>query len=138
MELLTGFSLFRQHLVALTRKNAILTWRNKKTTFLQVFSSLFFIFLIFCIDKAINSRMSSITTYKDVPNPKTIVDFPILPCEDKVLVKLPCYDFVWSGKHYNKINEIVQAIMKNNPGRIIPDHKVWIVMDRSKSSVRNG
>ncbi|KMZ69207.1 ABC transporter A family member 2 [Zostera marina] len=124
MELLTGFALFWQHLKALTRKNVILTWRNKKSALLQVFSSLFFIFLIFCIDRAIKSRMNNTTTYEDVFDPKAIVDPPIPPCEDKFFTKLPCYDFVWSGKDYANVRQIVEAIKKNNPGRTIPDNKV--------------
>merc|ERR1712070_981929 len=50
MELQYGARLMAQQYTALLRKNAILTWRQKRSAFLQLFSSLFFIFLIFCID----------------------------------------------------------------------------------------
>lgn len=68
--------------------------------------------------------MNNTTTYEDVFDPKAIVDPPIPPCEDKFFTKLPCYDFVWSGKDYANVRQIVEAIKKNNPGRTIPDNKV--------------
>ncbi|KAF7124425.1 hypothetical protein RHSIM_Rhsim12G0158000 [Rhododendron simsii] len=53
MELLRGFPLLAQQFRALFRKNLILAWRNKRSTFLQLFSSLFFIFGLFCIQKSL-------------------------------------------------------------------------------------
>lgn len=49
---------------------------------------------------------------------------PIPACEEKFFVKLPCFDFVWSGNESQRITTIVRAIMAKNPGRPIPDSKV--------------
>ncbi|XP_010256707.1 PREDICTED: ABC transporter A family member 2-like isoform X2 [Nelumbo nucifera] len=120
----TGFPLLVQQFRALLKKNLLLSWRNRRATFLQLFSSLFFIFLIFCIDKAIHARFSTTTSYKNVYDPEPVISPPIPPCEDKFYVKLPCFDFVWSGNGSVKIQSIVRRIMANNPGRPIPSSKV--------------
>ncbi|KAF5734706.1 ABC transporter A family member 2-like [Tripterygium wilfordii] len=119
-----GFPLLIQQFTALFKKNFLLSWRNKPATFLQLFSSLFFIFLIFCIQEAIKARYATTTAYKSVTNPKLLAAFPIPPCEEKYYVKLPCFDFVWSGNGSAKVQGIVTAIMDNNPGRPIPSNKV--------------
>ncbi|XP_019082065.1 ABC transporter A family member 2 isoform X4 [Vitis vinifera] len=124
MDLQRGLPLLIQQFGALFKKNFLLSWRNKGATFLQLFSSLFFIFLIFCIGKAIRSRFSSSTEYENVFDPKPLVSLPIPPCEDKFYTKLPCFDFVWSGNGSAKIQSIVNRIMTNNPGRPIPSDKV--------------
>ncbi|KAG9459221.1 hypothetical protein H6P81_003729 [Aristolochia fimbriata] len=123
-QLQTGFPLFRQQFGALTKKNFLLSWRQRRATFTQLFSSLFFIFLIFCIDKAVDSRYSRTTSYRNVFDPEPLVSPPIPPCEDKYFIKSPCYDFVWSGNDAPRILSIVRRIMANNPGREIPDSKV--------------
>ena len=127
MDLQRGLPLLIQQFGALFKKNFLLSWRNKGATFLQLFSSLFFIFLIFCMGKAIRSRFSSSTEYENVFDPKPLVSLPIPPCEDKFYTKLPCFDFVWSGNGSAKIQSIVNRIMTNNPGRPIPSDKVWIL-----------
>lgn len=82
-------------------------------------------FLLFCIQKAIDARFSFTTAFDNVFDPKTLVSFPILPCEDnKFFTKLHCFDFVWSGNDSQRITSIVQKIMDNNPGRPIPSNKV--------------
>ncbi|TYJ98618.1 ABC transporter A family member 2 [Cucumis melo var. makuwa] len=124
MELRSGFPLLLQQYQALLRKNFLLSWRNKRATVLHLFSSLFFIFLIFCIQKAIESRYSSSTALNDVPNPELQPNPSIPPCEDKYFIKLPCYDFVYSGGSSPKVRSIVSAIMAKNPGRSIPASKV--------------
>ncbi|OAY80034.1 ABC transporter A family member 2, partial [Ananas comosus] len=124
MELQSGARLAAQQYLALLRKNAILTWRNKRSAFLQLFSSLFFIFLIFCIDRAVRSRFASTTAYKNVYDPEAVVSPPIPPCEDKFFTKVPCFDFAWSGNSSARVATIVAAIMRNNPGRSIPSDKV--------------
>ncbi|XP_022159340.1 ABC transporter A family member 2-like [Momordica charantia] len=123
MELRSGFPLLLQQFQALFKKNLLLSWRSKWATFLQLFSSLFFIFLIFCIQKAMEARFSSSTAMSDV-HPELQANPPIPPCEDKYYVKLPCYDFVYSGSSSAKVRDIVGAIMANNPGRPIPPNKV--------------
>ncbi|PKA47627.1 ABC transporter A family member 2 [Apostasia shenzhenica] len=124
MELQSGARLFAQQYKALLLKNAILTWRHKRSAILQLFSSLFFIFLIFCIDKSVKSRFSFTTAYDNVFDPKEVVSPPIPSCEEKVYIRKPCFDFVWSGNGSARIRGIVSAIMRNNPGREIPSEKV--------------
>ncbi|XP_018511308.2 ABC transporter A family member 11 isoform X2 [Brassica rapa] len=67
---------------------------------------------------------ASSSAYKNVTDPMLLFSLPILPCEDKFFVKLPCYDFVWSGNNRRRVTDIVSAIMANNPGRPIPTNKV--------------
>ena len=124
MALRRGIPLLIQQFRALFTKNLILSWRSKRSTFLQLFSSLFFLFLIFCIQKAMESRFASTTSFENVFDPKAVVSHPIPPCEDKFYVKLPCYDFVWSGSENPRLRSIVDRIRENNPGRPIPLNKV--------------
>ncbi|KAJ4974684.1 hypothetical protein NE237_007858 [Protea cynaroides] len=119
-----GFPLLIQQYNALLKKNLLLSWRHKKATFMQLFSSLFFIFLIFCVNEAIKYPFSSTTNYSDITDPAPLVSPPILPCEDKFFIKTPCYDFIWSGNGSAMIQSIVSKIMTNNPGRPIPSSKV--------------
>ncbi|KAK9940235.1 hypothetical protein M0R45_016905 [Rubus argutus] len=70
MELQSGFPLLFQQFKALLRKNLWLSWRKKAATFLQLFSSFFFIFLLFCIQKAMIARSGSSTTFKSVTRPR--------------------------------------------------------------------
>ncbi|KAH6797364.1 ATP-binding cassette A2 [Perilla frutescens var. hirtella] len=124
MELRSGFGLLWQQYKALLKKNLLLSCRNKRSTFLQLFSSLFFIALIFFIQKAIESRFTSSSSFKNNVDPKALVAPPIPPCEDKYYTKLPCFDFVWSGNDSPRIREIVGRIRANNPGRPIHEEKV--------------
>ncbi|KAI9086495.1 hypothetical protein K1719_031579 [Acacia pycnantha] len=124
MNLQSGLPLLLHQYTALLKKNFLLSWRNKKATFLQILSPLFFIFLIFAIDKAIQARFSSSKANKRVTNPDTLISPPIIPCEEKFFVRLPCYDFVWSGNGNPKFQTIVNRIMANNPGRPIPASRV--------------
>ncbi|KAL5220999.1 hypothetical protein ABZP36_025712 [Zizania latifolia] len=124
MELLSGAALAWQQYRSLLRKNATLTWRHRRSAALQLLSSLVFIFLIFCIDRAIRSRFSYTTAYRNVPDPEALVAPPIPPCEDKFFVKEPCYDFLWSGGGSARVAGLVEAIRRNNPGRPIPADKV--------------
>ncbi|KAB2055398.1 hypothetical protein E1A91_A11G036400v1 [Gossypium mustelinum] len=119
-----GIGLLYLQFRALLKKNLILSWRSKRSTFLQLFSSLFFIFLIYCIEKATNAQNSNSTAYKVIRDPKPLVAPVISPCEDKFFIKLPCYDFVWSGNESQTVDRIVRAIRENNPGRPIPESKV--------------
>jgi hypothetical protein len=124
MELLSGGALTWQQYRSLLRKNATLTWRHRRSAALQLFSSLVFIFLIFCIDRAVRSRFSSTTAYRNVPDPAALVAPPIPPCEDKFFIKSPCYDFLWSDGGSARVRGLVDAIRRNNPGRPIPADKV--------------
>lgn len=125
-ERITGLRLFGQQCEALLKKNAILSLRNKRATFLQLASSFFFIFLIFVVDKAITAVNRDTTTFKNLfnPEPKAVPGIPA--CEEGYYIKLddgPCYDFLWSGTGPN-VEAIVRNIRERNPGRLIPEAKV--------------
>eukprot|EP01018_Ginkgo_biloba_P024056 Gb_37633 [translate_table: standard] len=124
IELSTGFGLFLQQFRALMKKNVLLSWRNKPAMFLQLASSLFFVFLVFCVDESIKSRYSFTTQYKNIFDPKYELVEGIPACEDGYYIKTPCYDFVWSGNTSSTITTIARNIMVNNPGRVIPSTKV--------------
>ncbi|XP_052174572.1 ABC transporter A family member 2 isoform X2 [Diospyros lotus] len=132
MELQRGLPLLAQQFKALFAKNLLLSWRQKRSTFLQLFSSLFFIFLIFCIQKAIEARYASTTTFDNLFDPEPLSNPPIPPCEDKFYIKLPCFDFVWSGNGSATIRSIVSRILANNPGGPIPTNKVQSFRTRSE------
>ncbi|CAH2043967.1 unnamed protein product [Thlaspi arvense] len=124
MTLRGGLPLLHQQFTALFKKNLLLSWRNKSATCLQLFSSFFFILVIFCIQEAMKANDLTSTRHKNVTDPKALVSPPIPPCEDKLFVRLPCYDFLWSGNQSRRVTDIVSAIMTNNPGRPIPSNKV--------------
>lgn len=126
----SGLALLVQQYRALLRKSLLLSWRNRRATLLQLFSSLVFIFLIFCIQKAIEARFASSSDYKSVADPSPLVSPPIPPCDLKNFVKLPCFDFVWSGNDSARIRSIVAAIRANNPGRPIPSTKVCVIFEQ--------
>ncbi|KFK27923.1 hypothetical protein AALP_AA8G447600 [Arabis alpina] len=119
-----GLPLLYQQFTALFKKNLLLSWRNKRATCLHLFSSFFFIFLIFSIQESSKASEEASTVHRNVTDPKALVSPPIPPCEDKFVVKLPCFDFVWSGNQSRRVSDIVSAIMANNPGRPIPTNKV--------------
>ncbi|XP_073143573.1 ABC transporter A family member 2-like [Henckelia pumila] len=123
MEMLTGFPLLMQQTLALLKKNCILCLRHKKITFIQLFSSIIFMALMFGIKK-INNYSEKHPVMDAVPDPKPVTDLSIPPCEDMFFIKVPCYDFVWSGGQSGRIDTIVSGIMANNPGRPIPFDKV--------------
>ncbi|KAK4842799.1 hypothetical protein QYF36_000224 [Acer negundo] len=131
MNLQRGLPLLHQQYKALFKKNFRLSWRNKQSVLLQLFPSFFFIFLMFCIDKGLNygDDRGSVDSVDRVTDPKPILSPPIPPCEDKLLAKKPCFDFLWTGgggiaNQNQRIQKIVDGIMNNNPGRKIPPHKV--------------
>lgn len=129
MNLQSGFPLLLQQFTALFKKNFWLSWRNKKALFLQLLSPLIFMFLIFAIDRAIHARYSASSAVKSVTDPHSVPAPPIAPCEEEFFIKLPCYDFVWSGNGNPAIKTIVDRIMVNNPGRPILPSKVRITND---------
>ncbi|KAL8130679.1 hypothetical protein V2J09_019834 [Rumex salicifolius] len=124
MVLQKGLALLFQQLKSLLWKNVLLSWRNKRATCLQLFSSFVFLFLLFCVQKAIDVRLSSATYFQNLFDPEPLVFPPIPSCEDKYYIKLPCYDFAWSGSSSDRISQIVDRIRTNNPGRPIPSSKV--------------
>ncbi|KAK7836996.1 abc transporter a family member 2 [Quercus suber] len=118
MNLQRGFPLLWQQYTALLKKNMLLSWRNKRSTFLQLFSSFFFIFLIFCIQKAIQARFASSTAFQRVTDPATLVSPPIPPCEDKFYVKIPCYDFVMSFRTPSDVDTWLMSDPMRCPGAL--------------------
>ncbi|EEF52143.1 abc transporter, putative [Ricinus communis] len=124
MELQRGIALLNQQFKSLFYKNIILSWRNKRATVIQLFSSLFFIFLLFGIDRATVATSSDTTEFKTILSPDALVSPPIPDCNDKFYIKKPCFDFVWSGNDSVRLTRLVTSIMNNNPGRVIPSHKV--------------
>ncbi|CAA7025256.1 unnamed protein product [Microthlaspi erraticum] len=126
MTLRGGFPLLCQQFTALFKKNLLLTWRSKRATFLQLFSSFFLILLIFCIQEAMEANDETSASHTSVTDPKALASPPIPPCEDKFFVRRPCFDFVWSGNQSRRVTDIVSAIMANNPGRPIPSEKVFL------------
>ncbi|RZC60770.1 hypothetical protein C5167_022538 [Papaver somniferum] len=123
VEVLEGIPLLVQQFIALFKKNILLSWRNKKSFFGQLFSPVVFILLLVCVDKLMNSGFGSAGTI-DVHDPEAFIIPPIPPCETKNFIQLPCYDFAWSGNQSPRIQSIVEKIMLNNPGRPIPSEKV--------------
>ncbi|CAN8251970.1 unnamed protein product [Cochlearia groenlandica] len=119
-----GLPLLYQQFKSLFKKNLLLSWRNKRATCLHLFSSFFFILLIFSIQEATKASDSASKSQSNVADPKSLPSPSIPPCEDKFFVKLPCFDFVWSGNQSLRVTNIVSAIMSNNPGRPIPTIKV--------------
>ncbi|KAH9540293.1 hypothetical protein CY35_15G104500 [Sphagnum magellanicum] len=120
----TGWPLFYQQCISLMRKNALISYRNRRATILQIGSSLFFIFLLFCVEKASDAQLSGTTAYKNLfePQPQAVASIPA--CENAYFVVLPCYDFIWSGVTSPRIQSVVNNIMNNNPNRPIPSTKV--------------
>ena len=128
MTLREGMPLLYQQFIALFKKNLLLSWRNKSATCLHLFSSFFFIFLIFCSQEAMKASDVSSSADVNITDPKALASHPIPPCDDKFNTKFPCYDFVWSGNQSRRVSDIVSAIMANNPGRPIPTNKVWFLL----------
>lgn len=127
-----AFTLVTQQYKALLKKNILLSWRNKRSILLQLMSPIFFIFLIFAIDKAIKAQSSTTSAFKSITNPPLIPPPSIKPCEEKFFVHKPCYDFIWSGDDDPKFHTIVERIIKNNPGREIPVEKVKSFRDKGE------
>ncbi|XP_073021934.1 ABC transporter A family member 2-like [Primulina eburnea] len=123
MEMQTGFPLLMQQTTALLKKNYILCLRQKIITFIQLFSSIIFMALVFGITE-MNKYSEKKPIMGAAHDPKPVTDLSIPPCEDMFFIKVPCYDFVWSGGGSRRIDSIVSRIMANNPGRPIPFDKV--------------
>ncbi|CDP14834.1 unnamed protein product [Coffea canephora] len=105
-------------------KNFILAWRNRRSTFPQLFSSFFFIAFVFALRKTNKYTESRPNFCAKVRDPKPITNPPITACEDKLIINVPCFDFVWSGSGNQRLESIVNGIMTNNPGLTIPESMV--------------
>lgn len=122
MKLQSGMPLLHEQYKALFRKNFVLAKRNKSYTLIKLFSSCFFLLLLFCIGNILKASSGG----NSILDPKPLVSPPIPPCEDKFQLKKPGYDFWWSGKGHAQIKNIVTGFMVNNPGRPIPRKKVLV------------
>lgn len=120
----SGWTNFSQQCRALFYKNFLLSRRNLRATVLQLGSSLFFIFLIFCVDLSSKALQRSTTNYKNLFNPVSTVVPGIPACEDGFFIKKGCYDFIWIGSSTPRLELLVTNIRKNNPNRPIPENKV--------------
>ncbi|CAI5987769.1 unnamed protein product [Closterium sp. NIES-64] len=119
-----GMKLFFQQFKALMIKNALLAWRNRTATFLQLCSSFFFILLIFLVDVSVKAALTNYTEFRDTPNPNVVEVQPIMACENAFNILTPCYDFLWSGNNSKIITSLVQNISANNPGRPINSSRI--------------
>lgn len=99
--------LLLQQFKALLKKNLLLSWRHKTATFVQLFSSLIFILLIYCIQEAIEARLSVSTAFKTVLDPRPLVSPPIPPCEDKFYIKSPCFAFCGAAMTASKCSALL-------------------------------
>lgn len=122
----SGLKLLVQQYKALLWKNLLLSWRNKGASLVRLIAPFFFFLLVFFIQTTAKASYGSLSSNMNLKNPPGLVSPPIPPCEDKFFVKLPCFDFVWSGNDSYRVRSIVGAIMDNNPGRPIPSSKVYI------------
>ncbi|GAA0159193.1 ATP-binding cassette [Lithospermum erythrorhizon] len=124
MDFLTGFPLIMQQTKTLVRKNFILTMRNKRIALIQITIPFIFMGMLYGMRKSSTFLSNLPGLGNAVRDPKRITDFAIPPCEDKLLIRNPCYDFAWSGSGNPRIEGIVKRIMEANPGRPIPPDKV--------------
>ncbi|CAI7736838.1 unnamed protein product [Closterium sp. NIES-54] len=116
---LRGYALWNLQFKALMIKNALVAWRNKTATFLQLFASFFFIFLIFAVNEALKAAIKNKTEFRNIYTPVPTAVPGIRSCENAFYIKPPCYDFVWSGNNSAVVTSIVKNITLNNPGRPI-------------------
>ncbi len=83
-----------RQILALTKKNLLLAYRNRTATFLRILSSFFFILLIFLVNEALKGRFAKDPYYKDYPNPPREVIDGIPACISKEGVR--CLTFVYT------------------------------------------
>jgi len=105
--------------LALLKKNYILAYRNRTSTFLRVFASFFFILLIFLVNEGIKGRYLGDQFYKDVksPSPRTVGGIPACPvspnrplCKTLGYVPAPSDEFSPDADYAN-IGAFTQALV---------------------------
>jgi hypothetical protein len=84
-----------RQIFALMRKNFILAYRNRTATFLRIFSSFFFILLIFLVNEGLKARFAIDPYYKDYPQPPREPIEGIPACTPKAGAKV-CNTFVYT------------------------------------------
>lgn len=65
------------------KKNLLLSLRNKRATFLQLFASFFFVFFVFVVDQAIQFNQQGESAFKNLVNPPEVAVNPIPRCSLK-------------------------------------------------------
>ena len=81
--------------MALLQKNFILAYRNRTATFLRVFSSFFFILLIYLVNIGLKARFSADSYFRDYPDPPRTVVQGIPSCVKKSGVSSACVTFAY-------------------------------------------
>eukprot|EP00961_Rhodomonas_salina_P059653 800903-Rhodomonas_salina.2 len=64
-----GCSRFVRQVLALSRKNVLMLWRNRASTFIRLGSCIFFMLLMFCIIEAINVTIGNQSHVRNLPSP---------------------------------------------------------------------
>ncbi|KAJ1494898.1 hypothetical protein T484DRAFT_1763960 [Baffinella frigidus] len=75
--------------------------RNRVSTFLRLFASLFFILLIFLVNEGIKSRTASLSSFKDLPTPPRNVISGIPECSVARGLSM-CYTFGYIPAPYDQ------------------------------------
>lgn len=60
---------FVRQVLALSRKNVLMLWRNRASTFIRLGSCIFFMLLMFCIIEAINVTIGNQSHVRNLPSP---------------------------------------------------------------------
>jgi hypothetical protein len=76
------------------KKEYILAYRNRTATFLRLFSSFFFVLLIYLVKEGLSARYSLDPYFKDYPEPSRQVIEGIPPCVPK-LGSSTCFTFIY-------------------------------------------
>eukprot|EP00892_Ulva_mutabilis_P002376 jgi/Ulvmu1/12139/UM085_0003.1 len=114
---------FLQQFVALLKKNALVAWRNKRSTLLRILSPSIFILLVLLLDYAIRADVNSSEEFRELRTPTRNSVNEIPKCEADIYIKPPCFDFIYSPANSQRITDIVNAIRLNN-GRVISEDRV--------------
>jgi hypothetical protein len=83
-----------RQILALTKKNFLLAYRNRTATFLRIFSSCFFILLIFLVNEGLMSRYAAEPYFRDYPSPPSQKIDGIPLCTPKYGMRT-CLTFVY-------------------------------------------
>jgi ABC-type multidrug transport system ATPase subunit len=106
--------------VALTKKNVILSYRNLRATFLQLFVSFFFCIAILIVDVGLQANQSTSTNFRDLPDPVAQKIEGIPRCIVKT-GQTECFTLGWQysndpaqATNKARLEGIIQGVMSNN------------------------
>ena len=111
-----------RQILALTKKNLLLAFRNRTATFLRILSSFFFILLIYLVNLALKGRYAQDPYFKDYPDPTRDLIDGIPACLPSNGV--PCLTFVY-------------APAPDNTGRGFSPNATYLSLTDFSSSVGN-